>query len=483
MTAKDFDLNDGREVWLNGKRVEDLNSDRMLHDTLTFIHAYYDLQESNQAEHTYVDTDGQRYSTTFLTPKTVEDLQRKRAVYRDVAASAYGMLGRTPDFINSGVAILPSYADALGQSEKTDFAQNVRDWSAYIKANDLFVSHALQNPQIDRQQTLAQVKKTGKGYAGVWVKEERADGIVVQGAKMVNTLAPLADELLIFNTPTLAPGDDEFALALAMPTNTPGIKIIGRKPNSKYDYTLADYPLSNAFDEIDTYIVFEDIFVPWERVFVYNDVAKSNAFFGASGLFNNTAHQDEVRGVVKLEFITALAFKVAKGLGLDGFLNVQDKLGLLSMNLELIRGTVAYSEFSGHLDHAGVFVPNLQALVAVRAQLTGFYDQAVTLIQEFAAGSIVAVPDMRDFGAANGDILREAMTSELLSAEERAILLNLAWDITGESFGQRQRTYEFLHGGNPMWIRSNHWRDEEISLGNEMVDLVLQRAADSLLDE
>lgn len=68
------------------------------------------------------------------------------------------------------------------------------------------------------------------------------------------------------------------------------------------------------------------------------------------------------------------------------------------------------------------------------------------------------------------------MTSPLIDAEDRSLLLNLAWDITGESFGQRQRTYEFLHGGNPMWIKNMHWLTEDLSQANQMLDKVLNNA-------
>jgi 4-hydroxyphenylacetate 3-monooxygenase len=480
-----MNLNDGREVWMNGEKVTDIHAERVFQDTLKIIHRYYELQEEKPETHLYTEKNGKNYSTTFLTPHSSEELAKKAKAYREIAKESYGMLGRTPDFINAGVAILPNYAHVLGKDEHTNYAENITNWAKHVKENDLFISHALQNPQVDRSQTLGSLLKSGgSDYAGAWVKGERPDGIIVHGAKMVNTLAPLADELLIFNTPTLTPEDDAFGLAFALPLNTKGVKTIVRKPNSKYDYSLADYPLSNAFDEIDAFIVLEDVFVPWEKVFVYNSWEKSNAFFPESGLFVHTAHQDEVRGLVKLEFVTSLALRLAKGLGLTNFLRTQEQLGRLTSNLELIRGSVEYSQLSGHFENGDVYTPNMQSLLAVRDSLTEFYDEALRLIAEFAGGSIVGIPSAKDlFTKENGELLKSSLTSPLLSAEERLLLLNLAWDVTGESFGQRQRTYEFLHGGNPMWIKIGHWENEDLSLGEEMVDTVLSRARESLNEE
>ncbi|WCL67487.1 4-hydroxyphenylacetate 3-hydroxylase [Lactiplantibacillus plantarum] len=83
----------------------------------------------------------------------------------------------------------------------------------------------------------------------------------------------------------------------------------------------------------------------------------SNRFFIDSGMFSHTSHQDEVRGITKLELATSLALRIAHILGLDGFLGVQEKLGRLTANLELIKGTITRSEDNGHLDEFGIYTP------------------------------------------------------------------------------------------------------------------------------
>ena len=474
MTTKNGQLNDGREVYLNGNYVSNLASEAVFSRTLKIIQRYYDLQHENKA-HTFFEGDIQS-SVMFLTPKSPADLAKKRQIYEEVARESYGMLGRTPDFINAGVAVLENYADNLGSDDHINFALNAKKWANHVKREDTFVSHAIQNPQVDRQKGLSELLDSGQEFAGVWIKERLLDGVIVRGAKQVNTLAPLADELLIFNLPGLTPEDEKFALAFAMPIATEGVKVVCRKSTMKTTYSLADYPLSNAFDEIDAFILFDDVFIPNDALFVCGDVNKSNAFFEASGLFNHTAHQDEVRGFIKLEFVTGLAVKLADKLGLRGFQRVQEMLGQLSVNLEMIRSCIIASEVTGKMQN-DVFTPNMQTLLAVRANLTTYYDEALRAIAEFSAGSAVGVPDFREFQNAKiGDMLENAMTSPLMDAAERALLLNLAWDITGESFGQRQRVYEFLHGGNPMFIRMQHLVNTDLSDANKMIDKVLENA-------
>ncbi len=95
---------------------------------------------------------------------------------------------------------------------------------------------------------------------------------------MIVTLSPLADELLIFNMPGLKSGDENYAIAFSIPVNTKGIKIISRKTIDKPNFSNFDYPLSNSMEEIDAYVIFDEVQIPWERVLVFKDIEKSNQF-------------------------------------------------------------------------------------------------------------------------------------------------------------------------------------------------------------
>ncbi|MFD1420104.1 4-hydroxyphenylacetate 3-hydroxylase N-terminal domain-containing protein [Lactiplantibacillus songbeiensis] len=464
-------LDDGRAVYLNGKLIQ-VSEIPIFWKTLALNNQYYTLQKTHPAVHTYQEN-GHTYDIAYKVPRNVADLRQKHQAYQEIAQTNNGMLGRTPDFLATGMGILAERYAFLGHNKWTDFAANAKHYAEWIKENDIFISHALQNPQLDRTKPINQIPS---GYAGVHTVERRADGIVVSGAKMVNTMAPIADDLLVFNPPELLleKGDTSYAVAFATPLNTPGVKIICRKLLDHPGYTEDDYPLSNALDEIDAYVVFDHTFIPWEKVFVENDTDMSNRFFIESGIFGHTSHQDEVRGITKLEFATSLAIRVAHTLGLDGFLGVQEKLGSLTAHLELIKGTIARSEDEGQLDEFGIYTPNLQALLAVRASLPAFYDEALRVIQHLAAGSMVGVPGFEEFAGDNGPILDQALTTSRADSRERSKLLNLAFDLSSSGFGQRQLMYEYYHGGDPMRIRSKHYLDEDLQAGNAMLDRLLK---------
>ncbi|WP_047998661.1 4-hydroxyphenylacetate 3-hydroxylase N-terminal domain-containing protein [Lactiplantibacillus herbarum] len=464
-------LDDGRAVYLNGQRIN-VSTIPIFRRTLELNNQYYRLQQQHPEVHTY-EEDRQTYDIAFKVPRTLADLQQKHQAYQEIAQSNNGMLGRTPDFLNTGMAVLAERSAFLGRNRYTDFAANAKSYAQWIKANDVFISHALQNPQLDRQRAINAIPS---GYAGVHTVDRNQDGIFVSGAKMVNTMAPIADELLVFNPPELLleKGDTSYAVAFATPIKSPGVKVICRKLLDHPDYGTDDYPLSNALDEIDAYIVFDHAFIPWKHVFVENNVEMSNRFFIDSGMFIHTSHQDEVRGITKLEFATSVAIRVAHILGLDGFLGVQEKLGRLTANLELIKGTINRSEEQGHLDELGIYTPSLQALQAVRSTLPEFYDEALKVTQHLAAGSMVGVPGFGEFTGENSALVTQALTTDRATAEERTKLLNLAFDLTSSGFGQRQLMYEYYHGGDPMRIRSQHYQHADLQAGNTMLDHLLK---------
>lgn len=124
-----MNLKDGRKIFINGKRVSNiLEEHKVFENTYKYINRYYQLQE----ERNYHTIYGSSLSTTFLKPQTKEDLKLKRDVYYDIAKESYGMLGRTPDFMNPGIMSLKYHNDFLGRNEYADFKQNAINYYNYI---------------------------------------------------------------------------------------------------------------------------------------------------------------------------------------------------------------------------------------------------------------------------------------------------------------------------------------------------------------
>ncbi|WP_241608167.1 4-hydroxyphenylacetate 3-hydroxylase family protein [Rosenbergiella epipactidis] len=441
-----------RQVYIDSNLISDVSKEPAFKGAIDNILQYYHLQETQPEKFTY-EENGNSYHISTLAPSTISDLRKKRKSYKAVADLSFGMLGRTPDFMNCALSVMAKNSHVLGNGEFADYSENAVNYYEKCRNNHLFIGHGAINPQIDRGIPLGAQKNN---FCGVRVVSYDSQGMIVSGAKMIVTLAPVADELLIFNMPGLVSGDEDFAIAFAVPVTAKGVKLICRKPLQHPDYNLFDHPVSNLFDESDSYMVFENVFIPWNDVFVFRDVEKSNAFYDKTRIRNHNGHQGIVRGLAKAEFLTGVAIEIAEKLGLSGFLNVREQLGEMTSCLELVRGAILLSEEDATHEN-GLLNPSIHAIQAVRYHFPKWYQRMVNIIQSLAAGSMLAVPHHGDFVNENSSAISESLQTSSLSSVERCFLLNLAWDISGDGFGQRQMVYEKYHAGDPIRIAAMHY--------------------------
>ncbi|MDC9607146.1 4-hydroxyphenylacetate 3-hydroxylase family protein [Xenorhabdus griffiniae] len=441
-----------RQVYIDSRLVTDVSNETSFQGAINSIAQYYHLQESQPDIFTYQEN-GVAYHISTLAPSNHEDLKRKRESYKAVADLSFGMLGRTPDFINCALAAMARNAHVLGSGQFADFSDNAVRYYEKCRRNHLFIGHGAVNPQIDRGISLGSQENS---YCGVRVVSSDEKGIIVSGAKMIVTLAPIADELLVFNMPGLVPGDEDYAIAFAVPVTAAGVKLICRKSLQHADYSLFDHPVANLFDESDAYMVFDDVFIPWSDVFVFRDVEKSNAFYDKTRIRNHNGHQGIVRGLSKAELLTGVAIELAEKMGLTGFLNVREQLGEMTSCLELVRGAILLAEQDAIYEN-DLLNPSIHAIQAVRYHFPKWYQRMVNIIQSLSAGSMLAVPHQGDFSNENAPVIRESLRTTSLNASDRCFLLNLAWDLSGDGFGQRQMVYEKYHAGDPIRIAAMHY--------------------------
>jgi len=221
-----------REVWLDGERVKDPTRHPGLRGGARAIASLYDLQcdPKWRDEMTYVSpTTGDRVGLSFITPRTREDLERRRVMMLNWARSTCGMMGRSPDFMNVTYAAWAGAADyfAGGEHGRPEFAENMRRYYEYIRENDLTLTHSLINLQ--RSRTVSGVFNLQEGTALEVVRETDA-GIIVRGARVLATLGPFSDEIAVYS-PRVAlhsAGHSPFALSFAIPCSTKGLRFLCR---------------------------------------------------------------------------------------------------------------------------------------------------------------------------------------------------------------------------------------------------------------
>ena len=197
-------------------------------------------------------------------------------------------------------------------------------------------------------------------------------------------------------------------------------------------------------------VIFDDVLIPWDRVFLYGNVALANTLFARSRLQCQTGHQTAVRGLVKCEFMTALAIAQTRSAKTDGFLHVQEQLGECLGYLQLIEGAIVLSEQKAETTSRGTLRPAIEPLQALRYHIPRFYERMVQVTQVLGAGGLLTSPTAADLDAEIGDDIRRYYRGADSDAATKIRLSKLAWDATGTQFGQRQLQYERYYAGDPV---------------------------------
>jgi 4-hydroxyphenylacetate 3-monooxygenase len=235
-------LKDGREVWIDGARVADVTTHPAFKDMIAELARVYDLQNSARYrdEMTCLDpATGERIGVSWLLPRSAEDLRRKRRNSELWNELTWGQLGRSPDILAPYIISALHLKDAFGavKHPKCDFAENLENYYKYCKSRDLFLTHALGDPQVDRstQPQNEQRAVTEDEEVALHVVEETKDGVVVTGGKQLSTAAPHSHECYVSLSATFARrSNPKCVLAFAIPTNAPGLKILAREPVSRW---------------------------------------------------------------------------------------------------------------------------------------------------------------------------------------------------------------------------------------------------------
>lgn len=396
-------------------------------------------------------TTGDRVGISFLIPRSEEDLRRRREGMTVWARHANGFLGRTADYLNSALTALATAKGFFGRADPV-FADRIAAYCEFARENDLLATHTLIPPQVNRSVTGVQ---QGGGDIAARIVDERDDGIVIRGARMLATIAPIADELLVFPSTVLrgTPEDAPYSYAFAIQNDAPGLSYYCRAPLS-YGRSHFDEPLASRFEEMDAVVVFDDVFVPSERVFLLGHPDLCNAFYTETGAAALMTHQVVTRTLAKTEFYLGLASAITDAIGIGGFLHVQQDIAELVTYVEIEKALLRAAEADGALNDDGVFLPKWDVLNAAR----NWYPTKVSprlgeIIRKISASGLMALPGERDFDA-DGAVLDRYLQSATLPAKERARLFKLALDASASGFAGRQAQYEHYFFGDPVRMAS-----------------------------
>jgi 4-hydroxyphenylacetate 3-monooxygenase oxygenase component len=453
-------LRDTREVWLGKERVQDVTVHPLFRPAIESLARLYDMQH----EAAYRDvltyrspTSGQPVGASFLIPRTRDDLVRRRHMIKTWADATYGMMGRSADFLNTMVMAWAAKSDYFAQQSPA-CAERVLRYYEYCRERDVFLTHALIDPQVDRSKNRAE---QADPYQCLGIVDENKQGLIVRGAKMIATAAPFADEILVWPfPPTLTEAEARYALVFIIPVATPGLKIICRESFTKLG-NPADYPLSGRFDEMDAVAVFDDVLVPWERVFLHGDVRLVAQLYVGTRIREMTAQQTNTRFLAKIEFVYGLLCRMAEAIGVHNAPAVQEMLGEAATFLEIIKSALLAAEVQAEVDPSnGVMYPALQPLQVGRTWAPRMYPRLMEMVRRLGAGGLMQLPASCDaFDSPIGPDLEKYYRGAQIAAREKVGLFKVAWDLVGSDFGSRHLLYELFYAGDPSMLMAGFHRE------------------------
>jgi 4-hydroxyphenylacetate 3-monooxygenase len=468
-------LRDGRRIFIDGMCIDDHTHHPAFRNAIASAASLFDYQAQPQNLEKMTFTSpksGDRVSRMWQLPTSLAELVERRQALEAWAELTFGMLGRSPDHVASCISGMYMGLD-LFERHSSARASAVRDYYEYARDNDLYLTYVIISPQADRSKGAGEQSDE---FLVAGVCDEDTQGITIRGAKMLGTGCPLANEVFVGAIQPLKPGEEKHSVTAMVPLNAKGLKILSRKSFEAHAPSTFDSPLSSSFDENDAVLFFDDVKVPWERVFVHNDVQLAQAQWHAIPTHVYQNYQCQIRLTVKLRFLLGLARKIAETNGIVNFPQVRETLGQLAAETAMVEGMVLGME-AGGWHYGKYFVPNKKLLYSAMVLTQQLYPKFVTTLRELSGGGMIMLPSSVD-DFANPEMaahIEQTQRSPVTDSVGRVKLFKLAWDAVGSEFGSRHLQYEMFYAGANMVTRGHAFRTYDWDRAVGMVDGLMSR--------
>ena len=466
-------VRDGRQVYLNGAIVDDVTTHVAFRNSLQSAGELYDFQsDPAHADLMLASAGGSTFSRIWELPESYEQLVRRRHALEAWAGIHAGFMGRSPDHVASCIAGMFMGLDVF-ENYDARRAGALADYYRYARDNDLFLTYVIINPQADRSKPASQ-QASDEFTAGV--VDEDSEGLTIRGAKMLATSGILANEVFVTCIQPLKPGDERYAVSFAIPMNATGLKILSRRSYEERAENRFDAPFSSRFDENDALLYFDDVKVPWERVFVDRNIEMCQRQFHATPAHVYQNYQAQVRLGVKMTFLAGIARRIAEINGIISFQQVRETLGQLAAEAGMVSCLVSAMEVRGH-QQGRYFVPDRHALYTAQVFTQQLYGKVIATLRELAGGGVIMLPSsLRDFANPDlAELIDKTQQSPAADAREKVKFYRLAWDVIGSEFASRHTQYEMFYAGAQFVTKAHSFRTFDWDGATSMVDRFLDQ--------
>ena len=459
-------LRDGRDVWVLGEgAVADVTTDPSTSAMVDEYVAWYDRHFDADWQDillTPSDGNGQRHPLALTPPKTSADLRRLGKSIGAVQFVTGGNMTHTPGY---GALIALGMLNVLKRLNNS--SEEIEAAEAYLESlteSGRFLTFAGGGPLIGTR-----LRQAESDRVALRLVSETAEGIVVSGKVQMHTSTPFAEDLLITSRNELPPGSGRH-IWFIVPVNSRGIRVVSRRPVAKHSNPFLS-PLSSRFDELDSMVWLENVFVPRSRVFTGEPQSRNRRHSLVCWLLWHHSYG----WLAKAELTLGIALALAEIMGIKHNPQTIEQLVELTVNVQTTRTCMIAAELDPETTASGYALPNQIHVAAAGINTLKVRQRMGEILRGLPGSSLINAPADTDFADPKmAAELEDAFGGGGYTALQRAALLQLAWDQVSSGLDGREAAFE-LHasGGLEAWRRQlASWFDRYNELANGVQEFV-----------
>ncbi len=393
MTAQQYkdSLKDGRVVYLCGERVPDVLANPMLKTCIETAAIDYEMTEMEEYRDLAVVTreDGDPISRYYHVPESGDDLLKRHELMVEATRLGSGAIPFTHDIASDAMNAVNITAALMGKEEYRERAEAYR---RYLQDNDLSVAVAMSDVKGDRSQ---RPSSPGQGHPDYYLRivDKNDEGIVVRGAKAHISAAAYFNELFVVPCRNMGEGDADYAVSFAIPVDTPGIVQVAHP--IKADFGPLDFPVDIPLRwHTDSLIIFDDVLVPWERVFLCREWAFAMPLVYNFAYFHR--HTAASYRIPMSEFMVGMAQAMAEYNGVDKATHIIEKITDLVIYVNMLK-SLSRAACVDYVVHGGIPTPNPVITNMAKYYFASNFHRCVEIVQDVSGGLLSTAPTYADF--------------------------------------------------------------------------------------
>jgi 4-hydroxybutyryl-CoA dehydratase / vinylacetyl-CoA-Delta-isomerase len=406
-------LNDGRKTYFEGDRIDDLTAHPLLGQTVEYTARAYDK---------YYNPVAGSISPLLSVPQSADDLRQLIPMLHDAGMMAH--------VTSTSIQTLKTVAGRMADV-KADYIERIGAYIDEAQIGDVRITQCITDAKGDRSRPPA---KQDDLDSYVRVVDRQRDGVVIRGAKLHITGASFGHDLLTIPTKAMKAGEEDWSIGCIVPVNAEGVKIINTTYAPRH-HDVRAFPVSGHYHYPEGFVIFDNVFVPHERVFLDGETAYAAVFAHSLGLWERLGGLSAF--VEEADQLVGFAQLVAEANGTAGISHVREKISEMIIHATLIRSTLEAAVTHCQVGPEGAAFPDELYVNAGKFHAAANYNLMVRHLHDIAGGAVLTAPAPADFENPEvGDLARKYMsTGNDVDGEYRASLMHAIRDLTADAYG------------------------------------------------